>query len=151
MNARLAHFARSAKSRTFRNSGAAGLDRAVAAIALLFIFAPWVLTAQASPAPEPPRFIVVLDAAHGGNDLGAKIGNQTEKDLTLALSVKLRSLLMARGIYVVTTRESDANIEADRRAEIANHASAAACLDLHAAEASGKNSPAVHLFLSSLP
>jgi N-acetylmuramoyl-L-alanine amidase len=95
--------------------------------------------------------VVVLDAAHGGNDIGAKIGNQAEKDLTLSLSVKLRSLLMARGIYVVTTRESDANIDADRRAEIANHASAAACLDLHAAQASGNNPPAVHLFLSSLP
>jgi N-acetylmuramoyl-L-alanine amidase len=95
--------------------------------------------------------VVVLNAAHGGNDLGAKIGNQAEKDLTLTLSVKLRSLLMARGIYVVTTREADANISPDRRAEIANHASATACLDLHAAEASGKNTPAVHLFLSSLP
>ncbi len=106
---------------------------------------------QAPPAPETPRFVIVLDAAHGGNDPGAKIGNQTEKDITLSLSVKLRSLLMARGIYVVTTRESDANLDADRRAEIANHASAAACLDLHAAEASGENLPAVHLFLSSLP
>lgn len=109
---------------------------------------------QAPPAPaapEAPRFVVVLDAAHGGNDIGAKIGNQEEKDLTLRLSVKLRSLLMARGIAVVTTRESDANINPDRRAEIANHASAAACIDLHAAQAGGTNSPSVHLFLSSLP
>ncbi|MGH9561482.1 MAG: N-acetylmuramoyl-L-alanine amidase family protein [Terracidiphilus sp.] len=108
-------------------------------------------TPSAPPAPEAPKFVVVLVAAHGGSDFGAKIGNQAEKDLTLSMSVKLRSLLMARGIYVVTTRESDANINPDRRAEIANHANAAACLDLHAAQASGKNAPAVHLFLSSLP
>ncbi len=122
-----------------------------AAIAILLAFAPRTLIAQAPPAPEPARFVVVLDAAHGGNDPGAKIGDQAEKNLTLSLSVKLRSLLMARGIYVVTTRESDASIDADRRAEIANHASAAACLDLHAAAAGGKDSSAVHLFLSSLP
>jgi len=93
----------------------------------------------------------VLDAAHGGDDSGAQLGNQAEKDYTLALSVKLRSLLMARGIAVVTTRESGADVDAERRAEIANRANAAACLNLHAALVYSKSGPAVHLFLSSLP
>lgn len=150
MNARLAPFAHSAKSRTSRSLAMAGFHRAVALTAFLLAFASGALIAQVPPAPEPPKFVVVLNAAHGGNDIGAKIGNQEEKDLTLRLSVKLRSLLMARGIYVVTTREADANINPDRRAEIANHASAAACIDLHAAQAGGTNSPSVHLFLSSL-
>jgi N-acetylmuramoyl-L-alanine amidase len=95
--------------------------------------------------------MVVLDAAHGGDDLGARLGNQSEKDYTLALSVKLRSLLVARGMAVVTTRESGADVDADRRAEIANRANAAACLNLHAALLSSTSGPAVHLFLSSLP
>ena len=97
------------------------------------------------------KFVVVLDAAHGGDDLGARLGNQAEKDYTLALSVKLRSLLVARGIAVVTTRESGADVDADHRAEIANRANAAACLNLHAALVYSKSGPAVHLFLSSLP
>jgi len=58
---------------------------------------------------------------------------------------------LARGIAVVTTRESDAAVAADHRAETANRANAAACLNLHAALASPNNGPAVHLFLSSLP
>ena len=99
--------------------------------------------------PPAPRFVVVLDAAHGGDDPGARLGNQSEKDYTLALSVKLRSLLMARGISVVTTRESGTDVDAERRAEIANRANAAACLgwldrgtpDLHAARRPG-NAPA---------
>jgi N-acetylmuramoyl-L-alanine amidase len=107
------------------------------------------LVAQNPAAPAPPRFVVVLDAAHGGDDPGARLGDQAEKDVTLALSVKLRSLLMARGIGVVT-RESGADVNAPARAEIANHANAAACLTLHAALASGNNGPAVHLFVSSL-
>ncbi|MGC9224290.1 MAG: N-acetylmuramoyl-L-alanine amidase family protein [Terracidiphilus sp.] len=115
------------------------------------IFATVPLIAQESQAPGTTRFAVVLDAAHGGDDLGAKLGSQSEKDLTLALSVKLRSLLAARGISVVTTRESDVDVDADHRAEIANYAKASACLNLHAAPASGKNPSAVHLFLSSLP
>jgi len=102
--------------------------------------------AQAPPAPMP-RFVVVLDAAHGGDDAGGRLASgQMEKNATLALSVRLRSLLAARGITVITTRESDATLDPDRRAAIANHARAAACLSLHATE-SGSG---IHLFTSSL-
>jgi N-acetylmuramoyl-L-alanine amidase len=115
-------------------------------IALFVSLAAFLASAQSLPAGAQ-RFVVVLDAAHGGDDAGARLANgQAEKDLTLALSVKLRSLLMARGIAVVTTRESDTTVAADRRAEIANHANAQACLSLHASE-SGSG---VHLFVSSL-
>jgi len=105
--------------------------------------------AAAQPAPPAPqaRFVVVLDAAHGGDDTGGHLANnQLEKSFTLALSVRLRSLLAARGIQVVTTRESDGTVEPNRRAEIANHAQAQACLILHASE-SGSG---IHLFASSL-
>jgi N-acetylmuramoyl-L-alanine amidase len=105
--------------------------------------------AQAPPAPSAPpaRFVVVLDAAHGGDEPGGRMGGgQLEKTLTLALSVRLRSLLSARGIAVVTTRESDAAVDLNRRAEIANRARADACLSLHVSE-SGSG---VHLFVSSL-
>src|ERR1035441_263902 len=103
------------------------------AMALAFM-SPSVLSAQPSPAPAAPapRFVVVLDAAHGGGDPGGRLSDgQAEKAFTLALSVRLRSLLAARGIQVVTTRESDASVDQDRRAEIANHANAQACLSLH--------------------
>lgn len=122
-----------------------------AASALLLATASQTVVAQNPAGTAAQRFVVVLDAAHGGDDPGAKLGNQAEKDLTLALSVKLRSLLLARGIVVVTTRESGADVDPDRRTEITNRANAAACLNLHAALASSKNGPAVHLFLSSLP
>jgi N-acetylmuramoyl-L-alanine amidase len=123
------------------------LPGSLAVLLTLFAFLP--VPAQAPPAPT--RFVVVLDAAHGGDDPGARLGNQAEKDYTLALSVKLRSLLVARGISVVTTRESGADVDADRRAEIANRANPAACLNLHAALVNSKSGPAVHLFISSLP
>ncbi len=109
----------------------------------------------APPAPAPPapsvrsaaRFVVVIDAAHGGTDAGARLSDKLpEKDLVLALSVRLRSVLSAHGLYVVTTRESDTAIPALNRAETANHAAAAACITLHAT-ASGNG---VHLFTSSL-
>ncbi len=103
------------------------------------------VAAQAPPAPAA-RFVVLLDAAHGGSDAGGRLGDMTEKAFTLALSVRLRSLLSARGFQVVTTREQDATFELNRRAEIANRANAQACLSLHGSE-SGSG---VHLFTSSL-
>ncbi len=69
-----------------------------------------------------------------------------EKDVNLALSVRLRSALAARGITVATTRENDSDPAFTDRAAVANHALAAACLVLHAT-ASGSG---VHLFTSSL-
>jgi N-acetylmuramoyl-L-alanine amidase len=102
----------------------------------------------ATPAPRPgPRFTVVIDAAHGGTDGGARLADhQLEKDVTLNLSVRLRSMLNAHGISVITTRESDSTLAATNRAEVANHVGAAACIILHATT-SGSG---VHLFTSSL-
>lgn len=102
--------------------------------------------------PPASRYVVVLDAAHGGDDNGGNISPDPkqplpEKSVTLALSVRLRSLLAARGISVVTTRESDTSLDAQHRAEIADHAQAQACITLHAST-SGSG---IHLFLSSLP
>lgn len=115
---------------------------------LFFAGAAGATFGQAAPGS---RFAVVLDAAHGGEDSGATLrlpsGKiEAEKAYTLDLSVRLRSLLTARGISVITTRESDTGVDAQRRAEIANHADAQACLTLHAT----MTGSGVHLFLSSL-
>ncbi len=106
---------------------------------------------SAPPAPAT-RFVVVLDAAHGSNDTGGTLsnqggGSQLEKAWSLALSIRLRSLLAARGIPVVTTRESDATIDDDTHSATANRAKARACLSLHASE----SGTGIHLFVSSLP
>jgi len=93
------------------------------------------------------RKVIVLDAAHGGTDTGAQISDHVaEKDVTLALAVRLRSLLAARGFSVVLTRDNDAALSTDQRAEAANRAHAVACLVIHAT-ASGVG---VHLATSGL-
>lgn len=98
-------------------------------------------------APAQPAFLVVLDAAHGGTDTGAHLGNNLEeKEVTLALTTRLRSELQARGIAVVTSRNSDALVPPVTRAETANRAQAAACVVIHAT-ATGSG---VHLYTSSL-
>lgn len=97
--------------------------------------------------PVQPRFVVVLDAAHGGSDPGAKLADGLlEKDITLRLAGRLRSMLRARGIDVVMTRQGDVTMAPLDRAEVANHAQSAACLVIHATTTGS----GVHLFTSSL-
>lgn len=106
------------------------------------------LPAPVAPAPAKPLFLVVVDAAHGGADTGAHLGQQLEeKDLVLALSIRLRSMLTARGITVMTTREVDKSLPPSQRAALANAQKPSACLILHATD-SGSG---IHLFTSSLP
>ena len=104
------------------------------------------------PAPPPPsaelRYAVVLDAAHGGTNLGALLtASVDEKAFVLALVNRLHTLLNERGIPVILTRDSDVDISGDLRAESMNRAHAAACLSLHATSIGN----GVHLFTSSLP
>lgn len=105
----------------------------------------------AAPAPmapvQPPQFVVVVDAAHGGTETGARIGpGIVEKDVTLELAGRLRSVLKARGVNVVMSRQADTDRTSVDRAQTANHAQAAACLVVHAT-ATGSG---VHLYTSSL-
>jgi N-acetylmuramoyl-L-alanine amidase len=119
--------------------------------------APLTANSPSGPAPiQINRMVVVLDPAHGGLDSGSRISDATlEKDVTLAMAFKLRSLLSARGFAVVMTRDADSPTEPnaegspltlDDRAGIANHAQPSACLLLHAT-GSGNG---IHLYNSEL-
>jgi N-acetylmuramoyl-L-alanine amidase len=130
----------------------------------IFLSVPLALSGQAAQSLQPPtsapamppapmaphaapRFAVLLDAAHGGSDTGARLtATFLEKDLTLDLSNRLRSMLNARGMPVITTRLSDAMLPPSSRAEIANRTPFAACILIHAT-ATGSG---VHLYTSSL-
>jgi N-acetylmuramoyl-L-alanine amidase len=103
--------------------------------------------AQSPQSAPAGRFVVVIDAAHGGDDTGGHLSDGSyEKSATLALAVRLRSLLGARGVQVIMTRDSDATVNPEQRATIANRANAQACISLHAAETGS----GVHLFASNL-
>ena len=117
------------------------------------------LAANSMPGTAPiqiNRMVILLDPAHGGLDSGSRISDASlEKNVTLAMAFKLRSLLYARGFTVVMTRGADSTTEPnavgspltlDDRAGIANRAQPSACLLLHAT-GSGNG---VHLYNSEL-
>ncbi|MGH9602933.1 MAG: N-acetylmuramoyl-L-alanine amidase [Terriglobales bacterium] len=87
------------------------------------------------PPPLPrPRFLVVVDASHGGPERGALLSNEVaEKDVTLALARRLRNELQIRGVQTMMVRENDSAIELDERAVFSNTSHAAVYITLHAA------------------
>jgi len=81
-----------------------------------------------------PKLRIVLDAGHGGGDLGT-VGKQglLEKDLVLDIAGRLGTLLQRRmGAEVIYTRKDDSYIPLEKRTEIANLAGADLFLSVHA-------------------
>jgi N-acetylmuramoyl-L-alanine amidase len=76
---------------------------------------------------------VVIDAGHGGKDPGA-LGKKTkEKNLTLAIALKLGNYIHVNmpGVKVIYTRQKDEFIELYKRAEIANKNKADVFISIH--------------------
>ena len=109
------------------------------------------VTLPAAPtlkAPTGPRFLVLIDPAHGGTEIGSAISpTLPEKDVVLALARKVQHELQSRGVAAGLLRNSDITITLDQRAISANAARPAIYVALHAAN-SGKG---VHVFTSMLP
>lgn len=86
-------------------------------------------------AAAPGRaFTVVLDAGHGGRDLGCQGRTQSEKKITLDVACKVSEMLsnaLADSINVVMTRDADVFVPLDRRAAIANNAAANLFVSIH--------------------
>ena len=89
------------------------------------------LTIPAAPTQE--RYLVVIDASHGGRERGAALStNLAEKDVTLALARNLRKQLAGRGISSLMIRDADNTLTPDQRAVLANTSQAAVYLAIHA-------------------
>lgn len=79
---------------------------------------------------------VVLDAGHGGRDpgnLGTKRYNTVERDITLAVTLKLGEYLREYlpEVKVVYTRTTNKSVTLERRAEIANEAAGDLFISIH--------------------
>ena len=84
-------------------------------------------TVPATSANHQAAYVVVVDASHGGDERGAALTDKlAEKDVTLAIARRLRQELENRGISVVMLRDSDATVNLDQRAALANNARPAA-------------------------
>lgn len=75
--------------------------------------------------------MVVLDAGHGGEDGGTVEQAATEKEINLAVVLKLKELLEEQGIRVVLTRDKDIFMKLEERVQIANGEKADLFISIH--------------------
>lgn len=76
---------------------------------------------------------IVLDPGHGGKDKGAISPNNTyEKNITLAIALELKKILISRlGCEVILTRSTDRYISLEERTAIANSRNADLFISIH--------------------
>lgn len=86
------------------------------------------------------KYIIVIDPGHGGGDTGVKIsGNESEKDLTLAIAGLLKSDLEKAGFAVRLTRTYDTGVAAEDRIKMANDPANDLFLSIHVNAGFGKD------------
>lgn len=83
--------------------------------------------AQAVPAQTAPQQkqslagkVIMIDAGHGGRMSGAVRSKVLEKNLTLAIALKLKTQLEGLGATVVMTRIDDSDISLQDRVDLSN-------------------------------
>ncbi|UCS93563.1 N-acetylmuramoyl-L-alanine amidase [Echinicola marina] len=98
-----------------------------------------------SPAGEREREFrlrrVVIDAGHGGKDPGTSGRTSREKDVALAIALKVGGYIEENlpDVEVIYTRKSDVFIELKERANIANRNKADLFVSIHCNAVSGSN------------
>jgi N-acetylmuramoyl-L-alanine amidase len=81
---------------------------------------------------QEDKFVVVLDAGHGGHDSGNKGNGHSEKDIALKVTLQVgKALENIPDIKVIYTRKTDVFVELYERANIANKADADLFVSIH--------------------
>lgn len=103
-------------------------------------------------AQKKPNFVIVIDAGHGGKDIGARGVVQNEKDINLDVSLQLGKLIEKnyKDVKVVYTRTTDVFLELWERAQIANRNHANLFVSIHCNSAKNKSAYGTETFVMGL-
>ncbi|MDQ0177154.1 N-acetylmuramoyl-L-alanine amidase [Bacillus chungangensis] len=101
-------------------------------------------TQPETPTPTPPpangKKIITIDAGHGGTDPGAIANGLNEKDVTLAVALRVEKLLKEQGIEVIMTRRDDSYPTLTQRVKIAKDSNSDTFVSIHANSATASAS-----------
>lgn len=76
--------------------------------------------------------VIIIDAGHGGSDVGAFYEGRYEKDITLAVALKTCEELSIAGYDCFLIRENDEYVGLNERVDIANLLDASLLINIHA-------------------
>lgn len=98
----------------------------------LLVFSCILFTSVSLSAQKQEKFKVVLDAGHGGKDPGAVGNGVKEKDITLAVTLKVGKILEKHNDFQVEyTRKTDKTLTLDERPKLANKVNANIFVSIH--------------------
>ncbi len=80
---------------------------------------------------EEEGWTVVLDAGHGGKDVGTEVGKVYEKNINLSVVKLMQEILEEQGVNVVMTRDTDVFLQLQERVDIANEEAADLFVSIH--------------------
>ncbi len=104
----------------------------IKSIIYFILFCSFLLISPQVWSQKHDSFKVVLDAGHGGKDPGAVKNGIREKDIVLAVTLKVGKILEKyNDIEVGYTRKTDVFIELDQRPKIANKEKANIFVSIH--------------------
>ncbi|QWR76567.1 N-acetylmuramoyl-L-alanine amidase family protein [Candidatus Magnetomonas plexicatena] len=83
---------------------------------------------------ELKQQIIVIDAGHGGNDIGIPVGNTKESVLTLSLANELSKMINVRSAKAVLIRKDDSSLTLAQRITEASKRHISIFLSLHVSE-----------------
>lgn len=75
--------------------------------------------------------VIVIDAGHGGSDLGTNREGVYEKDITLNIAKKIKQLNDSESIEIILTREDDSYPSLQQRAEKINKINPDMVISIH--------------------
>lgn len=106
-----------------------------------------LLTAQ-----KKADFVIVIDAGHGGKDIGARGVVENEKDITLDVALRFGQLIEKnyKDVQVIYTRKTDVFLELWERARIANKNHANLFVSIHCNSAGNKSAYGSETFVMGL-
>ncbi|WP_229316763.1 N-acetylmuramoyl-L-alanine amidase family protein [Flavobacterium ammoniigenes] len=99
---------------------------------IIGVYSFFLLVLSMPIAAQNPKFKVTLDAGHGAHDYGAVYSGRIEKNIALAVVLKVGKILeRTNKIDIVYTRDTDVFIDLIERANIANRAKSDIFVSIH--------------------
>lgn len=96
------------------------------------------------------QYKIGIDPGHGGSDPGAiGLGGTKEKDITLAISRELETLLISAGFAVVITRREDVAVDLRLRDDVFNNAACDYAVSIHCNASTSRAANYIATFIQS--